>query len=81
MKVIRNTYPVFPKVAHAEPDDEVHWELHKAAFRLVRNLDAKRLFATAPVDRDGRLRSNGKLPVLTGIIAEVKSKGWIFEVR
>lgn len=80
MKVIQNTYPVFPKVAHAEVGDEVHWE-HSQCFRLIRNSDGKRLFATAPVDRDGNLRSNGQPATLVGIIAQVKSRGWILEIK
>ena len=80
MKIVQSTYPVFPKVAHAEVGDEVHWEGHRGAFHLIRNSDGKRLFTTAPVDRDGNLRSNGKTPNLIGIIAQVKSKGWILEI-
>ena len=79
MKVIQNTYPHFPKCPHAEVGNEVHWE-HGQCFYLIRNSDNKRVFATAPVDRDGNLRSNGQPPILTGIIAQVKSKGWILEI-
>lgn len=79
MKVIQNTYPHFPNVPRAEVGDEVHWEHHQC-FHLVRNSDNKRVFATAPVDRDGNLRSNGEPPLLVGIIAQVKSKGWILSL-
>ena len=80
MKVIRNTYPVFSKVPHAEAGDEVHWE-HSQSFRLIRDSDGKSVFSTAPVDRNGNRRSNGQPPILTGVIAEVKSKGWILEIE
>ena len=80
MKVIQNTYPVFTKVAHAEPGDIVHWE-HSTRFILWRKSDRNRVFETAPVDRDGNLRSNGQPPTLTGIIAQVKSRGWILEIK
>ena len=79
MKITSNTYPVYQNVPHAKPGDEVHWE-HSQCFRLVRDSDGKTVFSTAPVDRDGKLRSNGKTPILTGVIAQVKSKGWILEI-
>ncbi len=79
MKVIRNTYPKYPNVPHAEVGDKVHWE-HSQCFRLIRDADKKAVFATAPVDRDGKLWSTGRPPILIGIIAQVKSKGWILEV-
>lgn len=80
MKVIRNTYPVSPQTPHAKPGDSVYWSMYKGCFRLVRKSDGKTVFATAPVNKDGLLRSNGLLPKLTGVIAEVKSKGWILEI-
>lgn len=81
MKVISNTYPVMDNVAHAEAGDTVEWELSRSAFRLIRKDDKKCVFATAPVNREGLLRSNKKLPVLTGIIAKNISKGWVLEIR
>ncbi len=80
MKVIRNTYPVYPKTPHAEAGDEVHWEMGRGQMNLIRESDGKPVFATAPVDRDGLLRSNGLPPVAIGIVAQIKSRGWILEI-
>lgn len=80
MKVINNTYPVHPNAPHAKAGDEVHWEHQRGCFRLIRNSDSKVVFATAPVNNDGQLQSNGQRPVLSGVIAQVKSKGWMLEI-
>ncbi len=79
--VIQNTYPKYPNTPHAEEGDIVHWEYSSKGVGLVRDSDKARLFRTAPVDRNGNLRSNGRPPALTGIIGQVKSKGWILEIR
>ena len=80
MKIVRNTYPKSSVAHYAEPGDEVHWEI-KNAYILIRDRDGKALFSTAPVNRNGLLRSNNKPPVLVGVIAEVKKKGWILEIE
>ena len=80
MKVIKNTYPEHPNCSHAKKGDEVSWELTRGAFSLIRKSDGRSVFRSAPVDRDGRLRSNGKQTVATGIIAQVKTKGWVLEI-
>ena len=76
MKIIENTYPVHKLVTHGEPGDIVHWERTRGCFWLIRDSDKATLFGTAPVDKDGNLRSNGQPPTLIGTIATVKSKGW-----
>ena len=81
MKIIRNTYPIHENCPHAEVGDIVEWELSKGAYRLIRKKDRACVFATAPVNSEGRLYSNKKFPQLTGIIAQVKSKGWVMEIR
>lgn len=78
MKVIKNTFPQYPNCAHGEEGDICHWELVKGAYSLIRDFDSKLIFRTANVDKNGCLRSNGKSPVLCGIIAQNKSKGYIF---
>uniref|UniRef100_A0A6H1ZUU5 Uncharacterized protein n=1 Tax=viral metagenome TaxID=1070528 RepID=A0A6H1ZUU5_9ZZZZ len=80
MKIVKNTYPEYLNCPHGEIGDKVEWSLYRGSFHLVRVADGKSVFSTAPVNRDGNLRSNGKPPVLTGIIARVKSKGWILEI-
>lgn len=79
MKIIRNTYPVYSGGTHAEPGDKVCWK-HYKTMELIRRSGEKTIFSTATVDKNGFLRSNGKQPVLTGVIAQIKSKGWILEV-
>jgi len=81
MKIIKNTYPEHPHVPHAKPGEEVHWLLQRGSFLLIRDLDGKVVFSSAPVDSEGLLRSNGKEPTLKGIIAQVKKYGWILEVE
>jgi len=81
MKVIKNTFPKYPNVAHGEEGDICHWELIKGTYSLIRESDGKCVFRTPDVDKEGKLRSNGKLPVLCGIIAENKSKGYMFIIE
>ena len=81
MKIIRNTYPQYDGVPHAKNGDIAKWELSRGAYRLIRLSDNKTLFVTAPVNADGRLRSNGRQPPLTGIVGQVKSKGWFLEIE
>ena len=83
MKILENTYPEVNGIAHAKIGDEVYWELFRGAYRLRRkNIDGKidTVFSTSEVDKDGNLRSSRKPPILIGIIAHVKSKGWIMRV-
>jgi len=80
MKIIRNTYPEDPNVSHGQVGDEVYWSLERGSYRLIRKSDEESVFSTAPVDKDGLLRSSGKSPKVTGIVAQVKSKGWVIEI-
>lgn len=78
--VVRNSYPIYPNCIHADVGDSVHWE-HGQSFRLIREADGREIFSSAPVDKNGRLQSNNKVPVLCGIIARVKSRGWVLEIK
>ena len=80
LMVVKNTYPEFPKVPHAKVGDVCSWEFSMGAFRLIRQSDGKTVFATSEVNKDGLLVSSGQPPKLIGVIAQVKSKGWIFEI-
>jgi len=80
MKIIMNTYPEHPGVPHAKPGDEVFWSMDRGCYRLIRKSDDKSVFATAPTNKDGKLRSSGKTPQLIGIIAQIKSRGWAMEI-
>ena len=67
--------------AQGEMGDIVFWHMARGCFRLIRKSDNKELFATAPVNGNGLLRSTGKPPKLTGMVASVKSKGWFLEIE
>lgn len=77
--VTRNTYMRYPNVANAEPGDVCKWELSRGSYRLIRRSDGKSVFSTAPVNKDGLLRSNGKKPLLVGCIARYKGQELIVE--
>jgi len=81
MKIIENTYPIRPNVAHGYPGDEVEWSLSRGGYNLIRKSDNKTVFGLPPVDQSGCLKSNGKKPILIGKVAEVKSKGWRLVVQ
>ena len=76
LRIIKNTYPLIPNISHGEPGDIVQWSLERGCFHLIRGSDGESVMATAFVDKDGLLRSNGKPPVLIDIVAQVKSRGW-----
>lgn len=78
--VIRNTYPKMSGVAHAEEGDEAEWVSGPGSFDLIRQSDNRSIFSISGLDRNGNRYSNGKPPVLVGIIGQLKNKGWIFEV-
>ena len=75
MKVIRNTYPTTPGVAHAEPGDEVAWVLRPGKLLLVRNSDGRTVFS-----RDSLPKGQTDERPVCGVIAEVKSKGQRLEI-
>jgi hypothetical protein len=79
IKIIKNTYPKYNKAPHGEPGDACEWQLIKGAYCLIRESDKKCVYMTPPVNKEG-LKQDGKPPQLTGVIAQVKSKGWILEV-
>ena len=79
IKIIKNTYPKYPKAPHADPGDICHWEYAKGVYRLIRESDGKSVFASAPVNKGGLLQ-NGDKPNLVGVVGQVKSKGWVLEV-
>ena len=80
IKIIKNTYPVFNGIAHAEPGDICQWQHASGHYTLIRLIDGKTVFSIGPVNSAGVLNS-GKRPNLFGIIGEVKSKGHIFEAE
>jgi len=62
------------------------WEILQVGFmiegqyNLIRLSDEACLFATSKVNTTTGLLYSGKPPKLFGIIASVKSKGWILEI-
>jgi len=75
--IVRNTYPVWPNVAHGNPGDVVHWERYRGAMNLVRDSDGKTVYSR---DLLSPGQHDGDRPVV-GIIAQVKSKAWTLEVE
>lgn len=76
----RNTFPIYKNVSHGYPGDEVKWSLERGAYILTRISDGKSVFTSPPVNKEGKLNSNGKTFNVLGIIAQNKSKNWIFEL-
>lgn len=76
MRIIENTYPKHENAAFGEVGESVEWRLKYGQYELTQVGGHKVYFSTAPVDKNGNLRSNGKKPILKGVVAEVKSKRW-----
>lgn len=73
--VKKNSYPEHPNVENnIKVGDEVYWvDLNTRGLYLRRVSDNKNLFAhTYKKDKDYKI---------VGIIAEVKSKGWVLELE
>ena len=75
MKVVRNTYPVWAGVAHAEPGDVVDWKDGRREMHLERESDGRSIFS-----RDHLPKNVDDMRPMVGIIAQVKNKGWVLEV-
>jgi hypothetical protein len=76
LKVLRNTYPKHPKVAHAEVDDLCYWQEHKGRKELIRYSDNKVVFSRELLPNG---QHDGNRPVM-GVVACNKSKGWFLEL-
>ena len=75
-RVIRNTYPQCPNVPHAAPGDVCEYIPRRdGGFNLHRVTDRRVVFSSP--DR----RPDSPEPRITGVIAEVKKHGWVFEVE
>lgn len=79
MKVVENTFPIIHGVSHAEKGDEVFWILQDSRYKLIRKKDNEMVFSTGIVDKYGKLSDN-KIPIMLGVIAEVKSRNWKFVI-
>jgi hypothetical protein len=80
LRIIQNTYPRHKLAPFGEVGDVVHWEAFHGNYHLTRDSDNETLFMIGPIDRNGLMYSTKQPPQLTGIIGQVKSKGWIMEV-
>ena len=80
IRVKKNTYPRHKNVAHAEPGDRVRWERRVGGYDLV-NDAGETVFSMGGIRPDGAKYSNGDLPKLIGVIAEVKKNGWKLELE
>jgi hypothetical protein len=76
MKVIRNTYPVRPKVPHAEPGDVVQWQHFGGRKNLVRLSDQAIVFSR---DLLSPGQHDGDRPIV-GVVAYTRSEGWFLEL-
>lgn len=76
MKILENTYPRHENAAFGEVGESVEWILKYGQYELTQTDGYLVYFSTAPVDKNGNLRSNGQKPALKGVVGEVKSKGW-----
>ena len=75
MRVVRNTYPVLPRVPHAEPGDLVDWQAGPRCMSLVRRSDGATVFSR---DKWPKEREDNR--PLIGVVAAIKSKGWVLEI-
>ena len=76
LQVISNTYPVCPNVAHGNPGDIVEWRAGRGKMHLERINDDRSIFS-----RDCLPKAVEDTRPMVGIIAQVKSKGWVLEIR
>lgn len=82
-RVKRNTFPRHPGIAAPEPGDLVVWKRDPGCFRLFKADDDNFkmcLWCSPPVNSQG-LKLNGQPPTLVGIVAQNKSKGYVFELE
>jgi len=78
--VKQNTYPN----VDLNPGDEVQWIHGKKCYHLYKasstKIVDKAYFASPDCNKDG-IKPNGKQVNLVGIVAQVKSKGYILELE
>jgi hypothetical protein len=77
MIITRNTYPRFPNCPHGEAGDVCRWEMGRGRMSLVRERDGKTVYSRDLISPG---QHDGDRPV-DGIVAQVKSKGWVLEVQ
>ena len=75
MIVKRNTYPVINGVARAEVGEVVSWHVARGQQNLVRESDGKTVFS-----RDCYPKDKDDYRPTSGIVGQVKCRGWILEV-
>ena len=73
--IIRNTYPTWPNVAHGLPGDVVEWSAGRGQMNLIRVTDGKSIFS-----RDCYPKDVDDPRPMVGVIAQIKSKGWVLEI-
>lgn len=76
-RIVRNIYPAMTNVPHAEPGDIVSWQPQRNKTRaLIRESDGKTVLSLGRLSPDALK----EFPE-SGIIAQVKSKGWVLEIE
>ena len=79
LEVVKNTYPTDLK-----PGDKVQWVYERGRYSLYKvpykGIFDKSYFASPNCTKDG-IKLNGMPVDLVGIIAQLKSRGWVLELR
>ena len=80
LEVVRNTYPH----CDLKQGDKVCWAWVRGAYSLYKHpftsIFNKSYFRTPDCNRDG-IKANGEPVALVGIIAQVKAKGFVLELK
>ena len=80
LEVVKNTYPYIK----LEIGDKVQWVFERSRYGLYmvpyKGIFDKPVFVSANCNRDG-VKANGKPVDLIGIVAQLKSKDWILELK
>ena len=76
LRITRNTYPAYQGVAHGEVGDIVKWSVARGKMSIDRVSDGRGIFG-----RDCLPKDREDTRPMIGIIAQVKSRGWVLEVE
>lgn len=76
MNIVRNTYPIHKGIAHGKTGDLVRWSTSSRSICLIRISDGKTVFSRNKLP----FNTNDERP-MTGIISQVKNKGWTLELE
>jgi len=81
-KIVRNTYPVYNNVPHANINDICFWRVGEMSMELIRVNDNKIIYSSPMINKiTNKIYSTNKDVILEGVIAQVKSKDWYLELK